>query len=98
CIPLNNGDAALIFSLANQLSKENTIEFSTTHYETVNKIYSEYTWHKSLLGNRYYRKIFKVFPFLGKLITFCYLIFTNNEYKDADLIIAAPGGYLHSYY
>lgn len=98
CIPLNNGDAALIFSLANQLKEENEIEFSTTHFETVKKLYPEYKWHKSLIGNRYYRKIFKALPFVGKIITFCYLIFTNNEYKNADLIIAAPGGYLHSYY
>lgn len=98
CIPLNNGDAALIFSLAKQLEGEYEIEFSTTHYSTVKSIYPKYSWHKSLLGNRWYRKIFKLFPILGKFITFIYLVLMNNEYKKSDVIIAAPGGYLHSYY
>ncbi|WP_407856509.1 polysaccharide pyruvyl transferase family protein [Enterococcus hailinensis] len=101
CVPLNNGDAALVFGLSNALKKKNyKIEFSCLNYTQVKSKYPEYRWHKSRIGTFFYRACFwkNKFTFIWKLYTFINLVFLKNEYKKADNIISAPGGYIHSYY
>lgn len=101
CVPLNNGDAALIFGLSNQLIKKGfSVEYSCLNYEEAKKIYPEYKWHKSHISNVLYKLCFKknILVLLWKLIMFIKLVLMDNEYKKADVVISAPGGYIHSYY
>lgn len=101
CVPLNNGDAALIFGLYKQLKeKKFNIEFSCLKKEEVEKVYPNYKWHSSHINTLFYRICFKknLLVFLWKLFIFIKLTVFNNEYKSNDIIISAPGGYIHSYY
>ncbi|QXN87168.1 polysaccharide pyruvyl transferase family protein [Tetragenococcus halophilus] len=101
CVPLNNGDAALIFGLYKQLKKKNfTVEFSCLKKEEVERRYPDYKWHRSYINTLFYRICFKknLLVFLWKFFIFLKLVLLNNEYKNNDIIISAPGGYIHSYY
>lgn len=101
CVPLNNGDAALIFALKKGFNKKNSIELNCLNYKEVKKRYPNEVWHPSLINNTFH-SFFKKIPFLGlkiwKIFIAIYLFAFNNPYKKSDLIISAPGGYIHSYY
>ncbi|MCF1613604.1 polysaccharide pyruvyl transferase family protein [Tetragenococcus koreensis] len=101
CVPLNNGDAALIFGLYKQLkAKKCEVEFSCLKQKEVKKIYPNFVWYNSHIGTIFYRICFKknLFVFLWKIFIFFKLVVFNNEYKRNEIIISAPGGYIHSYY
>lgn len=98
CVPLNNGDAALIFSIENHVDNEVEISYATTHYEKVKEIYPTKKWERSLLDYKIFQKIFGKSPFLGKIIAFLFVVVLSNYYKKNDIVISAPGGYIHSYY
>lgn len=101
CVPLNNGDAALIFGLYRQLEKKNfSVSFSCLNKKEVKKKYPNFIWNKSHINTFFYRICFKknLFVFLWKFVMFIKLVILNNEYKQNDVIISAPGGYIHSYY
>ncbi|WP_086315660.1 polysaccharide pyruvyl transferase family protein [Candidatus Enterococcus palustris] len=97
CVPLNNGDAALIFSVGEKFENENQVIYNTNNFEKVKEKYPETSWSRSLLDRRIYRFIWKVLPFLNKIIFF-FPIILKKEYRQSDAIISAPGGYIHSYY
>lgn len=101
CVPLNNGDAALIFGLYKQLKERKfDVEFSCLKKEEVEKVYPDYKWHSSHINTFFYKICFKknLLVFLWKFLIFIKLVLFNNEYKNNDVIISAPGGYIHSYY
>jgi len=103
CVPLNNGDAALVFSLFNQLKekdKNNEIKFSTLNLKDVKDLYPEYSWYPSYINSNFYNFIFNKLKlkWLWKFVIACNLYFSKNIYKESDVIISAPGGYIHSYY
>ncbi|MFB5430449.1 polysaccharide pyruvyl transferase family protein [Enterococcus casseliflavus] len=100
CVPLNNGDAALIFALHQNLKQGYEVELSCLKYELVKEKYPNFVWHKSHIQTFFQRVCFKknLFVFFWKMVIFTKLVFFKNEYKDSDIIISAPGGYIHSYY
>lgn len=98
CVPLNNGDAALIFSLENKLKNNNDVEFSTRNFKLAKRLYRRKKWNRSILDFKVFRGIMKISLTLAKIIIFIYLVILPNFYKKFDSIISAPGGYLHSYY
>lgn len=97
CVPLNNGDAALIFSIGKKFENKNQVVYNTNNFAQVKEKYPENSWSRSLLDRRIYRLIWKGLPFLNKIIFF-FPIILKKEYRQADAIISAPGGYIHSYY
>lgn len=101
CVPLNNGDSALIFGVYKQLKQKNfDVVFSTLNKKEVVKKYPQFTWYKSHINTIFYRACFKenIFSFIWKAIMFIKIVLFKNEYKESDIIISAPGGYIHSYY
>lgn len=93
-IPLNNGDAALVFSLYKKLQdKGHHVKIATYHFEEVIKQYPEYPFVKEL-GNHF---IFKKLPFL-KYILLPILFYFSKAHREAAIIIGAPGGYVNSNY
>jgi colanic acid/amylovoran biosynthesis protein len=93
-LPLNNGDAALIFSAYNYFIKEGyDVKVATHKYEYVKQYYPENDWVKDLNDIKFLWKI----PFFKAFITpFKFLL--NKHYRNADVIAGVPGGYLNSYY
>lgn len=93
-VPLNNGDAALIFSVGNELKKKGyEVSYSTSQYDMANKLYPSEDW---ILSPTTYR-VSKL-PIIGTLFLLLYLIRNKNTYDKFDAIISAPGGYINSYY
>src|SRR5699024_1450817 len=70
------------------------------NHDEVKKIYPEYIWHPSHINTLFYKICFKknLFVFLWKFVMFFKIVIFSNEYKKSDIIISAPGGYIHSYY
>lgn len=101
CVPLNNGDAALVMGLYKQLSKKNyEVVFSCSNKKEVCKRYPKFNWIETYTTTLFSRLCSKsiILMYFWKLIIFIKLIVFNNEYKRNDIIISAPGGYIHSYY
>lgn len=93
-VPLNNGDAALIFSLGEKLEAYgHIVVYSTYNYEKVQKIYPDKKWSKTILANKYINKT----PVI-KSIYYLFRVLFSSIIREQDLIIAAPGGYINSYY
>ncbi|WP_317914160.1 polysaccharide pyruvyl transferase family protein [Carnobacterium maltaromaticum] len=93
-VPLNNGDAALIFALGDELETlGHEVTYSTFQLDKVKKKYPEKVWIASILSNKYLNHI----PII-RYIYYCIQILCNPVIKNQDLIIAAPGGYINSYY
>lgn len=92
-VPLNNGDAALIFALGNKFEDDgNKVTYSTTHFEKVKKKYPNHNWIKTFISLRGINK-----PFFGFWLLVLNVLF-SKKHKDFDAIISAPGGYINSYY
>lgn len=101
CVPLNNGDAALIMGLYKQLKAKNfSVAFSCLEKLKVEKKYPNFTWYKSHINTFFYKVCFKknILVWFWKLVMFVKIVVLDNEYKQSDIIISAPGGYIHSYY
>ena len=98
-VPTNNGDAALVLGLRKKLVESGfEVIISTVNYKTVKKLYPEVKWVKSEYDlNRVEKKILRKFPKFKKKL-YEYRIKNNKEFKDVDIIISAPGGYINSYY
>ena len=93
-VPLNNGDAALVFSLADALAQRGfSPVISTYHFKTVRRLYSDRIFTPEITDHKLFRKL----PGLKK--TAVKLAFPlRKSYREAEAIIAAPGGYLNDYY
>lgn len=98
-VPTNNGDAALVLGLREKLiNKGFDVTISTLRYETVRKLYPDVKWIKAEYElNKSLQKILSRIPIIKKKL-FEYRIRHNKVFKDVDVIISAPGGYINSYY
>ena len=98
-VPTNNGDAALVFALYNKLKEMGYDVFiSTTNYRVIKNLYPDKNWIKSEYDfNKILRIVFKILPCLKKTIL-KFKIKNNKQYRNTDIIICAPGGYINSYY
>ncbi|MGG5357915.1 MULTISPECIES: polysaccharide pyruvyl transferase family protein [unclassified Enterococcus] len=93
-VPLNNGDAALIFSIGQEFeNRGDTVYYSTFHYQKVKRKYPEKNWIKSPLTKRRITKI----PVINT-IYLSLLLLINPLFKKFDAVISAPGGYINSFY
>ncbi|MBI9038558.1 MAG: polysaccharide pyruvyl transferase family protein [Bacteroidales bacterium] len=93
-VPINNGDAALVFSLENSLLENDFItNISTYHYDLVKSFYPEKKLIKEITDYYFFRKVPQLKPIAVKL----FFPF-KKEYKNSVAMISAPGGYINSYY
>lgn len=93
-VPLNNGDAALIFSIGQQFeSKGDTVYYSTFNYKRVKEKYPDKNWIKSPLTKKIITKI----PGINSIYLTCSLLM-NPLYRKMDAVVSAPGGYINSFY
>lgn len=93
-VPLNNGDAALIFAVGDEFEKRgDTVYYSTFDYENVRRQYKQKKWIKSPLSNKIITKI----PGINILYLMIYLI-SHPIYRKFDAVVSAPGGYVNSFY
>lgn len=92
-VPLNNGDAALIYALGDKFEKRgDEVVYSTTHFEKVQKKYPNKNWIKTFISLRGINK-----PVLGFWLLFL-KVFFSKKHREYDAVISAPGGYINSYY
>ncbi|TWT07042.1 polysaccharide pyruvyl transferase family protein [Planococcus sp. CPCC 101016] len=92
-VPLNNGDAALIFSVGEKFEERgHEVYYSVPHLKKIKEIYPEKNWIQSFLPLR----VIKI-PVVG-LIILSMLLISSKEHRNFDAIISAPGGYINSYY
>lgn len=93
-VPVNNGDAALVLALYGAM-KERGLEvaIATHRYELVQNYYPKVNLVKDLLDY----PIIKKSRFL-KYLLIPFLILFLKQYREADTIVGAPGGYVNSYY
>ena len=93
-VPLNNGDVALFISLYRSLVKEGfTVQIAAYHYKLGRKFYPNLPLIKELGQNRIFVKL----PIL-KQILLPFLFLFSKPYRNADIIIGVPGGYINSNY
>lgn len=93
-VPINNGDAALVFSLENSLIEKGfNINISTFHYDLVKNLYPEKELIKEITDYYFFRKAPQLKPIAVKL-----LFPFKKKYEDSIAMISAPGGYINSYY
>jgi polysaccharide pyruvyl transferase WcaK-like protein len=93
-VPLNNGDVALFLSLYRILLKNGyAVKIAAYNYDTVVKEYPDMPFIPELAQGFLFRKLPWLKPFL---LPFLFLL--SRDYRKADVIIGAPGGYVNSYY
>jgi len=93
-LPLNNGDAALVFSSYEYFINAGfNVKIASQKYKTVRQVYPDFEWVKDINDIAFLRKI----PFFKIFLT-PFLFLFNKDYRKADLIVGVPGGYLNSYY
>lgn len=93
-LPLNNGDAALVFSAKDYFVKKGySVKIATQKFETVKKHYPETDFVQDINDIKILRKV----PFFKIFISPLIFIF-RRPYMQADVIAGVPGGYLNSYY
>lgn len=99
CVPLNNGDAALVFSLKQKFGNDQ-VHLSTLNFDDVEEKYPKFHWIPSYINTSFYKFSRRV-PLMNlvwKSLIAIKLLSKNNPYNKSDVIISAPGGYIHSYY
>jgi colanic acid/amylovoran biosynthesis protein len=90
----NNGDAALVFGLYEALlRKGHQVSILTMHYNKIKDSYSKYP----LLNDRSSAWIFIKLPWLRRFFIAIQLL-SLKEFKEADMIVGCPGGYMNSTY
>ena len=96
---VNGGDAALVIGLYNKFEKNGfDVKVSTFHYDQVKKIYPNINLTKSILEDRILNFLLRRMKYISYLWIFLKLVFRGKSYKDADILVSAPGGYINSYY
>src|SRR5215207_223487 len=91
---VNNGDLALVIALYEQLVKHGyEVSIATFYYDFLKSKYPNIPFIRELLdyrhikGGTFVKKIFSRINF-----------FFNKAYRNHDVFIACPGGYVNSYY
>ncbi|WP_314059257.1 polysaccharide pyruvyl transferase family protein [uncultured Vagococcus sp.] len=97
CVPLNNGDAALVFGVGESLSKYGEVAYHTYYFKQVKKLYPDKKWHRHLLDYPI-MKLLKRIPLLSRSLILFLIVIRKSVYKSVDTVISAPGGYINSYY
>lgn len=93
-VPLNNGDIALFSSLYKELVNAGfSVKIATYNYEIAKLKYPHFPFVREI-GDY---KIFTKLPLL-KVIVLPVLFFFSKTYKESDIIIGSPGGYINSNY
>jgi polysaccharide pyruvyl transferase WcaK-like protein len=93
-VPLNNGDAALVFALYDAMKKKGLDVAIAAHcYGLIREIYPEVNIVRDVLDY----PIIKKSRFFKRLLIPFFLLFLKH-YREADTIVGAPGGYLNSNY
>lgn len=93
-VPLNNGDAVLIFALGDELEAlGHTVTYSTFQLKKVQKRYPDKKWTASFLSNKWLNRIPGI-----RFLYYCLRILCSPVLKKQNLVISAPGGYINSYY
>ena len=83
CIPLNNGDAELIFSLGNRLKGQNfEVIYNTMFFEDAKILYPNENWEKNYLDNKLNRAIWNYLPGIRKLYVLLYIFFKNPDFDS----------------
>ena len=93
-VPVNNGDAALVTSLYDTLIQAgHEVTIATFYYDIVKAKYPQLPFIRELGDYYFLRKL----PFLKtSFIKLNYWL--NRQFRSHDVYIAAPGGYINSYY
>ncbi len=90
---VNGGDAGLVITLKDKFEAQGEYVCIATH--SYNFVKNNYTGNfcKDIVGYHFagYRNLFSLFA-----IPFAFL--KSKEYRECDIIIGAPGGYINSYY
>ena len=93
-VPLNNGDVALFLSLYKALTDKGfNVKIAAYNFDIATKAYPEIPFFPEICQGLLFRKL----PFLKPLFLPLYFILSQN-YRRANIIIGAPGGYINSYY
>lgn len=93
-VPVNNGDAALVLALYESLkAKGFDVTIATYYYRIVKQKYPNLPIIRELGDYFFLRKL----PFLKPIFQRLNFWF-NSRYRNNDIFIAAPGGYINSYY
>jgi polysaccharide pyruvyl transferase WcaK-like protein len=93
-IPVNNGDAALVFSLGDAFTAKGfEVIYSTYYYHDVQKLYPQKKFISEIIDYRFLKKIPWLKPFFIKMRFKQWIKSTG-----AIAIVSAPGGYINSYY
>ncbi len=93
-VPVNNGDTALLLALYSSLIKQGyEVKIATFYYSFVKDRYPDLPFIKELTDYYFLRKL----PFLKGVFMRLNFLF-NKSYRENDLFIACPGGYVNSYY
>ena len=90
----NNGDAALVTTLASEIRRRgHRVSIATHNLAFATEHYPEWQFHQDVVGSRLLgpRRIFAraAIPVLVRF---------SQAYHAADIVIGAPGGYINSYY
>lgn len=94
-VPTNNGDAALVMAVHDKFKSMGcTVKIETYDYNLIKKLYPELTFIKSIFDNKYIRHL----GICNYLLIPILLLLRSKDYLDSDVFVAAPGGYVNSYY
>ena len=93
-VPVNNGDAALVMAIYSAFEKKGLdVAIATHNYKIVSGYYPDKEIVRDLLD--YY--IIKKLPIIRYILIPFFLIILK-QYREADIVLGAPGGYINSYY
>ena len=93
-VPLNNGDVALFYALYSKLIAAGfQVKIATYYYKLAKELYPNLPFVEEI-GQH---KIFMKLPFLKPLLL-PLLFFFSKHYREADVIVGTPGGYINSNY
>ena len=90
----NNGDAALVVALYNQLVAAGyECKIATLHYDKIKASYPDLPLEKDWNSSKISIKL----PFLRGIIAKTQFRW-RKSFKEADLVVGCPGGYMNSFY
>ena len=93
-VPLNNGDVALFYSLYTKLIAAGfQVKIATYYYNLAKELYPDIPFVEEIGQHKIFIKI----PFLKPLVL-PLLFLLSKSYRNADVIIGSPGGYINSNY
>nr|WP_319401194.1 polysaccharide pyruvyl transferase family protein [uncultured Carboxylicivirga sp.] len=97
-VPLNNGDAALVFALYKKLTELNfNVKIATFQYDKVKKLYPAYQFVPDILDHKILKTRYTQSG-IFKVMVLPILFVLSSSFIRSAYIIGAPGGYINSYY